>query len=109
MPQPTVSQVHVNGPLTNISVAYIQDQSVFIASRVFPIVPVEKKSDVYYSYTKNDWFRDEAAPRAPSTESAGSGYNVNADSSYNCKRHAIHKDIDDEVRANFDNPLNPDR
>lgn len=109
MPQPTATQVHVNAPLTNISIAYIQSADAFIASRVFPIVPVEKKSDVYYSYTKNDWFRDEAAPRAPSTESAGSGYNTDATASYTCKTNAIHKDIDDDVRGNFDQPLDPDR
>lgn len=109
MPQPTATQVHVNQPLTNISIAYVQSETAFVASRVFPIVPVDKKSDVYYQYTKNDWFRDEAKPRAPSTPSAGSGYNVDASPSYNCKRNAIHKDIDDEIRGNFDNPLDPDR
>lgn len=109
MPQPTATQVHVNAPLTNISIAYIQSADAFIASRVFPIVPVDKKSNVYYAYTKNDWFRDEAAPRGPSTESVGSGYNTDGSPSYNCKRNAIHKDIDDEVRGNFDNPLDPDR
>jgi len=109
MPQPTATQVHTNGPLTNISVAYIQNQTAFIAARIFPIVTVDKKSDTYYQYTKNDWFRDEAKPRAPSTESAGGGYNMDSSPSYNCKRNAFHKDIDDEIRANFDQPLNPDR
>lgn len=109
MPQPTVTAVHTNGPLTNISVAYIQNQAAFIAARVFPIVTVDKKSDTYYQYTKNDWFRDEAAPRAPSTESAGGGYNFDTSPSYNCKRNAFHKDIDDEIRGNYDQPLDPDR
>jgi hypothetical protein len=76
MPQPTQGSVHVNRPLTMISVAYMQDQAEFIADKVFPVVPVDKQSDLYYVYTKNDWFRDEAKPRAAGTESAGGGYNL---------------------------------
>ena len=108
MAQPHSGQVHIDRPLTNISVAYIQSQSNFIASRVFPVVPVDKKSDTYFTYTKNDWFRDEAQRRAPATESAGSGYGLST-AAYNCDVWAFHKDVDDQTRANSDSPLNPDR
>jgi hypothetical protein len=108
MPQPTTNDVHVDAILTNISVAYIQDQGNFIANQVFPSVPVEKQSDKYFKYTKGDWFRDEAQLRAPSTESAGSGYSLSTDT-YSTSVYAFHKDVDDQVRANADNPLNPDR
>jgi hypothetical protein len=94
--------------LTNISVAFIQDQGNFIANQVFPTVPVEKQSDKYFKYAKGDWFRDEAALRAPATESAGSGYGLTTDT-YSTLVYAFHKDIDDQVRANSDSPLNPDR
>ncbi len=108
MPQPTLNQVHTDKILTNISTAYIQDESRFIANKVFPMVPVDKKSDLYYTYTKNDWFRDEAQPRPPATESAGSGYNVATDS-FNCKVFALHKDVDNQTIANTDRPLEPFR
>lgn len=108
MAQPTSNDVHVDAILTNISVAYIQEQGNFIANRVFPSVPVEKQSDKYFKYTKGDWFRDEAQLRAPSTESAGSGYSLSTDT-YSTSVYAFHKDVDDQVRANADNPLNPDR
>lgn len=108
MPQPNKSQVHVDRPLTNISIAYIQSQMNFIASKVFPVVPVDKQSDSYFIYTKNDWFRDEAQIRPPATESAGSGYGI-SNTTYNCDVWALHKDIDDQVSANSDAPLNPDR
>jgi len=106
--QPTASDVHINRPLTNISVAYVQSESEYIAGNMFPVVPVPKKSDTYHKYTKNDWFRDEAQKRAPSTESAGSGYTLSTDT-YNCDVWAFHKDIDDQVRGNYDSPLDPDR
>lgn len=108
MPQPTSSDVHIDAILTNISVAYIQEQANFIANRVFPMVPVEKQSDKFFKYTKGDWFRDEAQLRAPATESAGSGYGLSTDN-YSTSVYAFHKDVDDQVRANSDNPLNPDR
>ncbi len=108
MPQPTLNQVHVDAILTQISVAYIQDESNFISTKVFPIVPVDKKSDLYYVYTKNDWFRDEAQRRAPATESAGSGYNIGTDN-YNCDVFALHKDVDNQVLQNTDRPLDPFR
>jgi hypothetical protein len=107
MPQPTQQNVHVDAVLTNISIAYAQDESKFIASKVFPIVPVEKQSDKYFKYTKNDWFRDEAKRRADATESAGSGYNLGTDS-YSCDVYAFHKDVGDKTRKNADNPLNLD-
>ncbi len=108
MPQPTSSDVHVDAILTNISVAYIQNQANFIANQVFPSIPVEKQSDKYFTYTKGDWFRDEAQLRAPATESAGSGYTLST-STYSANVYAFHKDVDDQVRANADSPINPDR
>lgn len=108
MPQPSVNDVHVDAILTNISVAYIQAQSNFIAQSVFPVVPVDKKSDKYFVYTKNDWFRDEAQRRGDATESAGSGYNLGTDN-YSCDVWAFHKDVGDQTRNNSDQPLDPDR
>lgn len=107
MPQPTTGSVHISAPLTNISVAYMQDQSRFIATKVFPIVPVGKQTDKYYKYTKADWFRDEAQRRAPATESEGSGYGITSDS-YSCDIYAFHKDVDDHTRKNADAGINLD-
>ena len=75
MPQPTLSDVHVNRPLTNISVAYSQEAAgvEFVADRAFPAIPVENKSDLYYTYKRGDFNRDEMQKRALSTESAGAG------------------------------------
>ena len=107
MPQPSVNSVHIDAILTNISVAYIQNTANFIADQVFPTIPVDKKSNLYYKYTKDDWFRDEAQRRADGTASAGSGYGLTTDN-YAADVFAFHKDIGDQTRANSDNPLNPD-
>ncbi len=106
MAQPNINSVHVDAILTNISVAYLQNQDNFIADKVFPIVPVDKKSDKFFTYTKNDWFRDEAQRRADATESAGGGYNLGT-GSYSADVYAFHKDVGDQLLANADAPLNP--
>ena len=108
MPNPTPGDVHVNGPLTNVSIAFMQKSTGFVADRVFPNVPVKKQSDVYFEYDRGDFNRDEAEVRAPGTESAGGGFNIST-SPYFAKVYAFHKDIDDAVRANADAGINADR
>lgn len=109
MPQPTAGDVHVNAPLTSISIAFLQDQSSFVARKVFPVVPVSKQSDRYYVYDKKQWFRSDAKPRAPGSESAGSGFTVDNTPTYYAGVRAVHKDVDDQIRANADAAINPDR
>jgi len=111
MPQPTLQDVHVNRPLTNISVAYLQEAAgvEFVADKAFPAVPVENKSDLYYTYARADFNRDEMQKRALSAESAGTGYNLNSTGTYNCDVWSLHKDVDDQIRSNSDSPLAPDR
>jgi len=106
---PTPGDVHVNTPLTNISIAFLQNASNFVATRVFPNIPVSKQSDRYYVYARGDFNRDEMQERAPATESAGGGYTLDNTPTYFANRFSFHKDIPDEVRANADAALNPDR
>jgi major capsid protein E len=106
---PTPGDVHVNAPLTNLSIAYIQSNDNFIAARVFPNIPVSKQSDRYYTYERGDFNRDEMQERAPGTESVGSGYNVDNTPTYYCRVYAFHRDVPDQMRANADAALNPDR
>lgn len=109
MSQPTVSDVHVNAMLTTLSVAYRQDQSRFVADRVFPVVSVNKQSDRYFVYNRGDFNRDDMQLRAPGTESAGSGYTLDNTPSYFCDEWALHKDVPDQVIANADAVINPMR
>lgn len=109
MPQPTPGDVYVNLPLTNVVIAWMQDQSTFIADKAFPNVPVQQQGGKYFEYTRGDWFRIEAQRRAPGTESAGSGWNLDANPIYFADVWAVHKDIDDQTRANAWGPIDLDR
>jgi len=106
---PNRSQVHIDGALTNISVAYMQSESSFVCNQIFPTVGVTKQSDRYFKYKREDWFRDEAQERGPATESAGGDYEIDNTPSYFCKKYAYHKDVTDEDRTNSDTPLDADQ
>lgn len=105
---PTMQNAHIDRALTNTSVAYMQDASAFIADKVFPIVRVKRQSDVFYIYNKGDFMRDEAQVRGAASESVGGDYGVEASEPYYCRKHAFHKDVTPEERANYDEPLDAD-
>lgn len=106
--QPTMYDVHVNRPLTNISVAYLQDQKIYVADKVFPVVPVAKQSDRYFVYLRGNMIRDSMRIRAAGRQSAGTGWNLDSSPSYFANVRALHHDVPDQIRANSDQPLNPD-
>ena len=108
MANPTQSDLHVSAPLTNISVAYIQSEDTYVADKVFPRVPVQKQSDLYWKYHKSEWRRQDVERRAPSTETPGVGWSVTTDS-YFAHIYGVHKDIDDQLRSNADSAFNLDR
>lgn len=105
---PTRQQVHIDTALTNISVAYMQSAEAFVAHQVFPVVGVQKQSDRYFKYNRDDWFRDEAEERGPATESAGGDYQIDNTPNYFCRKYAYHKDVTEEDRTNSDTPLDAD-
>lgn len=105
---PTQHDVHVNRPLTNISIAYMQAAEGFVADRVFPNIPVGKQSDLFWAYDRGYFNRDEMQIRADATESAGGDYKLTQDNYY-CPVYAFHHDIGVQRRANTDSPLAPDR
>jgi hypothetical protein len=107
--QPTAGDVHVNTPLTNISIAFMQNATNFVADRIFPNVPVSKQSDRYYTYDRGFFNRNEMQKRAPGTETKGIGYAVDNTPTYFADVWGIHHDIPDQVRANADTVISPDR
>ena len=107
MPQPTLTDVHISAALTNVSVAYFQEQDNFIADKVFPCVPVVHQTDQYFVWSLADFMRDEAQQRADGVESAGSGMNLTTQS-YSAKVWALHKDIGPQIRANADPAIDID-
>lgn len=108
MSQPNETQLHLDVPLSNLSIAYTQKQTNFIAGQVFPDVNVAKRSNKYFVFDRTTFMRDAMKKRDGGEESAGSGYTLSNDSYY-CDVWALHKDISDFDRASTDDPLDADR
>lgn len=105
---PGSGDVHVDRPLTQISIAYLQDADAFIADRVFPVINVKSQSDLYYLFDRGDFFRDEMELNAPGAVAAEANYKIST-SSYRCDVWKLAKALADQVRANYDSPLQADR
>ena len=105
--QPSAGELHVNGPLTNLSVAYFQDDTKYVSNRVFPMVPVQKQSDTYFIYDKSDLLDNDITPVPDGAETPG-GTVALSQGTFQCEVYGRHKDITDRQRANQDQPLNLD-
>jgi len=109
MPQPDVGDVHVNALLTQMSIAHMNKEIHYVADKCFPLVPVEKQSDVYAVYQRGDFFQgseDAQAMRellrAPGTRAPVAGYAIDNSNSFRCDNFAIGIEVPDELRANAD-------
>lgn len=99
MAQPTAGDVFVNAPLTTVSLAYFQDQKVFIADRMFPVVPVQLQGGIIWEWDLQYILKNGMKPRAEGTESEAIGSKLNQ-KSYFCMVSALHRDISDQRRGN---------
>ena len=101
---PELENVHTDAILTNISIQY--RNAAYIGTQLMPIVPVKKRSDIYYIYdSKADRFRIPKTLRAPKSESRTVDWKV-TEGQYSCDEHALNDLIDDIERDNADKPLN---
>lgn len=102
MPMLTPSQVHIDVPLTNLTLAYVQDQSNFIADKVFPVVGVSKQSDKYYIYDRANSNRTgDVKKLAPRTEVDRISLTISNDTYY-AEVFALGMDFDEQTLANED-------
>jgi hypothetical protein len=106
MPLLTPSQVHIDQPLSNLTLAYVQQQSNFIADRVFPTVGVQRQSDKYYIYDRDNMNRaGDVQKLAPRTEVNRIGMSI-SDDSYFADVYGLGMDFDEQTLANEDEMLN---
>jgi hypothetical protein len=103
MPSPTITQVHTNYPLTDLSVAYFQESPPF-SDMVFPRVAVDKRSNVFYRWKKEDLWRDDAQPHAPGDPYTMTRLALDTDS-YLCNEFGVEYPIADQIRSNADASL----
>jgi len=105
MPMLTPSQVHIDAPLTNLTLAYLQSADSFIADKVFPIVDVDKQSDKYYIYDRENFNRSgQRKQLAPRTRPERIGMSLSNDN-YFADVYGLATDFDEQTLANEDAAL----
>lgn len=102
MPLLTPSAVHIDQPLSNLTLAYAQEQTNFIADKVFPTVGVQRQSDKYYIYDRANMNRSgDVKKLAPRTEVNRIGMKISNDS-YFADVFGLGMDFDEQTLANED-------
>ena len=102
MPLLTPSNVHIDAPLSNLTLAYVQEQTNFVADKVFPVVGVQRQSDKYYIYDRANMNRSgDVKKLAPRTEVNRIGLALSNDSYY-ADVYGLGMDFDEQTLANED-------
>lgn len=102
----TPSQLHLDVPLTNLTIAQIQSNDVFIADKVFPRVSVEKQSDKYYVWPRGQFNRiGDVKKLAPGTEVEEITLSVSNDN-YFAEVFGLGWSLTEQALANQDTQLN---
>lgn len=96
----TLSNVHIQAALGNLSIAYRQDRPP-VSDRIFPRVSVAKQSDKFFVWDKGDMWRAEARERAPGTLFPRASLRLSTDD-YRVKQYALEYELPDEIEANAD-------
>ena len=105
MPILTPSAVHLDKPLTNLTIAYVQDQSNFVADKIFPVVNVDSQSDKYYIYDRGTMNRaGDVAELAPNTPANDIEIALSNDN-YFARVYGLRMPFGEQVLANEDAAL----
>ena len=100
---PVQGPIHVDRPLTNISIAYKSEG--LISDQLFSVVPVLKESDTYFVFDKAHALRNPQTLRANGAE-ANEDQLVLSTAAYTLEEHALKEIITDRDRENQDPGVN---
>lgn len=86
--------------LTNLSMAYFQEASRYVAKSIFPICPVQLSSARFYTFSKGDLLRDNVS-RKPQFGKVTPAQMGQADQSYSCLVDQVIVGIDQISSLNY--------
>lgn len=100
---PKIGDVHVNAPLTNFALQL--RNRAFVAEEVFPIIPVVKESDVYYTFSREE-LRDVDTLRGAGALAKEVEW-VPSTATYVAQEYALRNLLPDRIVDNADTPVRP--
>lgn len=101
----TPSDVYRNPLLDNVSIAAFQDPAEFVATTVFPTVPVNDESFKYYNFNMDSIGQDKMRLRAPGTEAEEGVWDVSEVAGL-CQQFAYKEKITEELILSAGNAAN---
>ncbi len=104
-----IGDVHVDVPLSSMSVAYMQDRTEFIADKIFPNIPVPFLSGRYYTFAKETFFRNRGRKWTPGTPMPQSMFDLDNTPTYGCQFRAFEHPLRWDIAANSDAVVNFER
>jgi len=102
------SNVHVDAALSQLSIAYMQDAARFVATQVFPDVPVDKKSDEYYEWLRDFWFRSVMGQKVAGSNAPRHVLGIKT-VQYNAEGFWLEYPLDNDTVANEDAAVNQEQ
>lgn len=104
-PTPSNStSVHINAAMTDVSLAYSNDG--FLADQLVPVIPVEKRSDSFYVYSRRDVAHVPRTLMGPSTP-APTGTHSESTGTYIVKDYGRKQIVSRAMQGNADPGLDP--
>lgn len=105
MPITDPKNVHVNQPLTDLSIAHFDTEIVnYVGPRIAPLVRLRKLSDLYYLFDQGDLTRIVMALRASGAEADMGGYDLST-AAVTLERFALGKPTGNDEIGNQDEVL----
>jgi len=98
-------ELHVNRYLTDLAIQY--RPAGLVGDVLFPVYPVNNKSDDFPVYSKPDRFTIPDTLLGPKAEANEVDWGVSSDS-YACANHALKDFVPNEDKANADAPIRPE-
>ena len=89
-----------NNYLTNMSMAFFQEDGDFVAPSIFPICPVSLSSSYYYTFSKADLARDNVA-RKPAFGKVQPALMGQTDNTYKCEVDQVIVGVDQIDALNY--------
>lgn len=102
---PAPRDTYVNPLLTNISVDY--KNTSFIAEQVFPSVPVDKESGIYFVANDKEKLRAPSDARRAEFGRANRVTNGLTEATYSLEERSLETPISDRVMRNYQDPFEP--
>lgn len=104
-----IRDVHVDIPLSTMSVAYMQSLDEFIADKVFPIIPTPFLSNRYYRFSQDTFYRNRGRAWVPGTPMPQSRFDLDNTPTYSCQFRAFEYPLRWDIARNADAVVNLDR